>query len=209
MSIDIRRRQFIGALSGVAVAWPITTRAQQASQLPTIGYLHGSTAQATRHQVTAFEEGLKQTGYIDGRNIAIEYRWADDQYDRLPSLAADLVRRQVAVISTGTPVAALAAKRATSTIPIVFTVGSDPVKDGLVATLNRPGGNITGATFFSNLLTAKRFELLHEIVPNAKTFFVFVNPKNANAQLQTSEAQQASTAMSVSLLFSNTNSRRH
>jgi putative ABC transport system substrate-binding protein len=203
MAIGIGRRQFISALGGASLAWPVAAQAQQASQLPTIGYLHGNTAQATRHQITAFEEGLSQTGYIDRQNVAIEYRWADGQYDRLPTLAADLVRRQVAVISTGTPVAALAAKRATTSIPIVFSVGSDPVKDGLVASLNRPGGNITGATFFGNLLTAKRFELLHEIVPNAKVFFVLVNPKNANAQMQTSEAQQASTAMSVSLVFSN------
>ena len=203
MAIDIGRRQFISALGGASVAWPLTVRAQQPGKLPTIGHLHGGTAQGTLHQTKAFEQGLSQTGYFDGRNVAIEYRWAEGQYDRLPTLAAELVRRQVTVIATGTPVAALAAKQATASIPIVFSVGSDPVKDGLVASLNKPGGNITGATFFSNLLTAKRFGLLHELVPNAKAFFVLVNPKNANAQMQANEAQLAATAMSVSLVFNN------
>ena len=203
MVSGIGRRQFMSGVGGVAVAWPLAARAQQASKLPTIGYMHAGTAQETNHQTIAFQQGLRQVGYIDGQNVAIEYRWADFQYDRLPTLAAELVRRQVSVLATGTPVAALAAKQVTASIPIVFAVGSDPVKDGLVATLNKPGGNITGATFFSNLLTAKRFGLLHELVPNAKSFLVLVNPKNANAQMQTSEAQQAASDMTVSLLFIN------
>jgi putative ABC transport system substrate-binding protein len=165
--------------------------------------LHATSAKANRHQVAAFEQGLSQAGYVNGQNVAMEYRWAEGQYDRLPALAAELVRQKVAVIATGTPVAALAAKRATTSIPIVFVVGSDPVENGLVISLSRPGGNLTGATFFSNLLTAKRFALLHELLPNAKVVATLVNPKNANAQMQSGDAQQAAQAMGVQLVFVN------
>jgi putative tryptophan/tyrosine transport system substrate-binding protein len=130
----------------------------------------------------------------EGHNVAIEYRWAEGQYDRLPALASELVQHQVTLIAVGTPVAARAAKQATESIPSVFYLGSDPVKDGLVASLNRLGGNVTGATFFRNLLTAKRLGLLHEFVPNARVFLTLVNPKNANAQMQMREAEQAALA---------------
>jgi putative tryptophan/tyrosine transport system substrate-binding protein len=155
----------------------------------------------------AFKEGLRQTGYVDGRNVTIEFRSAEGQYDWLPAIAAELVRRQVNLIAVGTPVAALAAKRATTYIPIVFAVGSDPTRDGLVASLSRPGGNITGATFFSNLLTAKRLGLLHELAPNAQRFSALVNPKNANAQFQMQEAQQAAQLLTAPIAFANASNK--
>ena len=171
--------------------------------MPVIGFLHPGSAEGelNRSLVVAFREGLSQTGYVEGRNIAIEYRWANDQYDRLPALAAELVRRQVSVIEANTPLAALATKRATTSIPIVFSLGSDPVKDGLVANLNRPGGNITGATFFANLLDAKRLDLLHQLVPNATLFGALVNPKNANADLETHDVGEAAHALGLQIAF--------
>jgi putative ABC transport system substrate-binding protein len=193
----VRRREFIsGLLAGAA--WPFVGRAEKAG--PVVGYLHATSAHENREQVFAFERGLAQAGYVKDQNVALEYRWAEGQYDRLPGLAAELVQRQVAVIVTGTPVAALAAKKATTSIPIVFIVGSDPVRNGLVPTLSRPGGNITGATFFSNLLTAKRFALLHEFIPSAKSFAALVNPKNANAQMQFDEALRTAREIGVQLV---------
>jgi putative ABC transport system substrate-binding protein len=200
MPVNIGRRELIAALGGSAVAWPLATRAQQRA-MPMIGFFHATTAEANHHTIVAFREGLSRTGYIEGQNVTIEYRWAEGQYDRLPALAAELVRLRVAVIAANTPVAARAAKQATTSIPIVFTVGSDPVKDGLVTSLSRPGGNMTGATFFSNLLTAKRFELLHELVPNARVFSALINPKNANAEMQITEAQEAARAMALQLVL--------
>jgi putative ABC transport system substrate-binding protein len=195
----MRRREAISLLGG-AVAWPLAARAQQPA-MPVVGFFHATTAEANRENVVAFREGLSRTGYIEGQNVAIEFRWAEGQYDRLPTIAAELVRLRVAVIAANTPVATRAAKQATTSIPIVFVVGSDPVKDGLVTSLSRPGGNMTGATFFSNLLTAKRFELLHELVPNARVFSALVNPKNANAEMQMNEAQEASRTMGVQLVL--------
>lgn len=186
----MRRRQFLCALGGAAVAGPVASLAQTAVK-PVIGFLHAGIAELNRHTVMTFSEGLGETGYIDGRNVTIKYSWAEGQYDRLPALAAELVRTQVNVIAAGTPIAAIAAKRATSTIPIVFSIGGDPIKSGLVDSLSRPGGNLTGATFFSNVLTAKRLGLLYELVPNAKVFGALVNPKNANAKVQTAEAEEA------------------
>ncbi len=144
---------------------------------------------------------MKETGFTEGQNLAVQYRWANGQYDRLPELAADLVRRQVAVLAVSTPVAALAAKQATTSIPIVFALGSDPVKDKLVTSLNRPGGNITGATFFSNLLASKRFELLKELVPNAKVIAMLLNPKNTNAEFEITEAQKAASALGLQIIL--------
>ena len=200
MTVTIGRRKFLAALGGTA-AWPLAARAQQSAR-PVVGLMH-ATARTNDDWVAAFKEGLSQTGYLDGRNVTIEFRSAEDQYDRLPAIAAEFVRRQVNVIAAGTPVAALAAKRATTSIPIVFAVGSDPTRDGLVASLSRPGGNITGATFFSNLLTAKRLGLLHELAPSARRFSALVNPKNANAQFQMQEAEQAAQSLSAQIGFVN------
>jgi putative ABC transport system substrate-binding protein len=198
----MRRREFVKATVGALASWPCATRAQQQPAMPVIGFMH-ATAQSNSAFVAAFKDGLSQTGYVEGRNVTIEFRSAEGQYDRLAGIAAEFVRRQVNVIHAGTPAAALAAKRATASIPIVFSVGSDPIRDGLVASLGRPGGNITGATFFSNLLTAKRLGLLHELVPNARVFSALVNPKNANAQFQMSEAEQAARTLSAQISFAN------
>jgi putative ABC transport system substrate-binding protein len=176
----MRRREFITLLGG-AVAWPLAARAQQPA-MPVIGFLAGTLEETGRPIVAAFKQGLLDSGYVERKNVTIEYRWANAQYDQLPALAADLVRHQVAVIATDTPVAALAAKRATTSIPIVFGLGSDPVRDGLVASFNRLGGNITGATFYANLLSAKRLDLFHRLVPNAAVIAVLLNPKNANVE---------------------------
>ena len=183
-------------LGGAAAAWPLAAGAQQKA-MPVIGLLSGTDRDA--RQLAAIWRGLNEAGYVEGRNVAIEYRCG--QYDRLPALVADLVRRQVTVIATVTPVAALAAKQATTSIPIVFALGSDPVKDGLVVSLNRPGGNVTGATFFGNLLAAKRTELLHQLVADTKVFAVLLNPKNANVELEKSDTQQAVRALGLHLVL--------
>jgi putative ABC transport system substrate-binding protein len=206
MPIDIGRRQAIVVLGGTAFAWPLTARAQQS--VPVVGYLHAGTSEANHNLVAALGQGLSQIGYIEGKNVAIEYRWADNQYDRLPALAADLVRRQVAVIATGTPSAAIAAKKATTVIPIVFGIGGDPVVLGLVASLNRPAHNITGATFFSNLLDAKRLELLYQLVSGAHLIAVLVNPKNANAEREIHDTQEAARSLGLDLAFGQASTER-
>ena len=188
----MRRREFIRVLVGGATAWPSGVRAQQPARRPTLGYLSSATAVGFEHFVASFRRGLEEAGFVEGRNLAIEFRWADGQNDRLPALATDLVNSRVSVIvATGGSRPALAAKAATATIPIVFTGGGDPVKFGLVESLARPGGNATGITNIATELTAKRLELLRELVPTAATIAVLVNPTSPNTEGQLEEIQRA------------------
>jgi putative tryptophan/tyrosine transport system substrate-binding protein len=198
----MRRREFI-ALIGGAAAWPSGARAQQQA-LPVIGFLSGGTEGPLRSATAAFHQGLGESGFIEGRNVEILYRWTETHNDRLPALAADLVRRRVAVIvATGSPGAALAAKSATATIPIVFQVGVDPVEFGLVASISRPGGNLTGTSFLIQELVAKRLELLHQIAPTVTTIGFLVNPTMPGIETQIREAEVAARTLGVSLVVLN------
>lgn len=191
----MQRRQFI-SLVGSAVALPFAVRAQQ--NIPVIGFLHSGARQSFTQPLTGFFKGLSAQGYEEGRNIIIEYRWADDQYDRLPELAADLVRRQVSLIVTpGSTPATLAAKQANTSIPHVFLIGNDPVRLGLVASLNRPGGHITGANLLINALEGKKLELLRELVPAVKVVGVLLNANNPIVDVQTRDVEQAAAALGL------------
>jgi putative tryptophan/tyrosine transport system substrate-binding protein len=193
----MRRRDFIRGIVGSATAWPPAVRAQQ-SAMPLIGFLGPGSAQSDAYRVTAFRQGLREAGFVEGQNFTIEYRWAEGHYDRLPALATDLVRRQVAVIAASSLPASLAAKAATTTIPIIFETAANPVKIGLVASLNRPGGNITGVTQMSEEVTPKRLELLHELLPKANVLALLVNPTDsAIAEPQAREVLSAAKALGV------------
>jgi putative ABC transport system substrate-binding protein len=193
----MKRRAFT-ALIGGAVVWPLAARAQQA--MPVIGFLGSTSPQGSEGRLTALRQGLGDTGFVEGRNIAIEFRWADSQYDRMPALAADLIQRRAAVIvAYGAVNAALSAKAATTEIPIVFLNGSDPVKFGLVASLNRPGGNVTGVTLLVRQLTAKRLEIIREIIPGIATIGLLANPNNANTNDEVRELQEAARSLGVQL----------
>jgi putative ABC transport system substrate-binding protein len=193
----MNRRTFITLLGGAAT-WPIAARAQQPA-MPVVGFLHGSTPDQYVHLAAAFRQGLGEGGFVADRSVAIEYRWAEGQYDRLPALASDLVRLRVAVIAAFAPPAALAAKAATSTIPIVFTGGQDPVKSGMVASLNRPGGNATGIVNVSADLETKRLELLHELAPNINTIVFLTNPTNSTTELRSRELHTAARVLGLNL----------
>jgi putative tryptophan/tyrosine transport system substrate-binding protein len=193
----MRRREFITLLGGAAVAWPLAARAQQAA-LPVVGFLNGASAWEYAHYVAAFRQGLSETGFVEGRNVLVEYHWAEGHYERLPIMAADLVRRRVAVIAAN-GVAAAAARALTTTIPIIFQLGSDPVAAGWVASLARPGGNLTGVTTMSGELTPKRLELLHELLPVATDIAVLVNPTSPNIETQLRDLQAAARILRVQL----------
>jgi len=205
----VRRRAFIALIGGGAAAWPLAAHAQQPT-MPVIGFLRPSSEKSVVHLLGAFRAGLKEIGFVEGQNVAIEYRWAEGQEDRLGEIAAELVRRQVAVIvAPGSSAAAHAAKAVTTTIPIVYSSGVDPVKSGLITSLNRPGGNVTGIYQLSSEFVAKRLGLLHELVPAVTTFAVLVNPANARvAELTTKEAQVAARSLGLEIKVFATRSSR-
>jgi putative ABC transport system substrate-binding protein len=196
----MRRRQFIGLLGGAA-AWPLAARAQQ-PKMPVVGFLHTQSPDLYAHSLAGFQQGLRETGYVQGQNVEVEYRWANNRDDQLQKLVTDLIRRQVDVIVTGGGVSpALAAKAATSTIPIVFTIGGDPVKNGLVPSLNRPGGNITGVSRIINDLVSKRLEVLHQLVPQANVVGYLADRRTAPANDVTNELRSAARALGQEIVF--------
>jgi putative ABC transport system substrate-binding protein len=198
---DMRRREFITGLAGAAAAWPLAARAQQ---MPVVGFLSIASAASFAHLVAGFRRGLLEAGFVEGRNVVVEYRWAEGSYDRLPALAADLVLRQVAVIVTsGGDNPSFAAKAATATIPIVFNIGSDPVKIGLVASLARPGGNATGVNIFTAELSEKRFGLLNDTIPAASSIAVLVNPNFPPAIANAREAEAVARGMGKDVVIFN------
>jgi len=199
MTIGIGRREFLAGLGGGAAMWPLAARAQHPA-MPVIGFLNSRAAAEAAYLVAAFRQGLSEAGYSEGHDFSIEYRWADGQYDRLPALAAELVQDHVAIIAaTGGAASGLAAKAATTAVPIVFTVGDDPVATGLVTSLNRPGGNVTGVGVLSNQLGAKRLELLHELAGNIRAIAFLVNPSDSSSEMQLKDASDAAHALGMKL----------
>ena len=190
----MRRREFITSIGAALLAYPFIARAQQRA-MPVVGFMNATDAESAKQQLAAFLKGLEEVGYVDGKNVVIEYRWAEAKVDRLPAMAADLVQRQVSVIAATTTPAALAAKTAAKTIPIVFETGNDPIKLGLVASLNRPGGNVTGVTQLNSGLVAKQLEVLHELLPTAKTVALLVNP--ADPAVADEEIKEATSATQI------------
>jgi len=201
MAINITRRKFVATLGGAAFAWPLAARAQQPA-MPVVGFMNINTsAESVPDLVAAFRQGLKETGFVEGQNVAVEYRWAQGQYDRYPELAAELVRRQVAVIAaTGGEPSPQSAKAATQTIPIVFTANGDPVGEGLVASLNRPGGNVTGITAFGTAVVTKRVQLMHELIPKAATIAYLMNPNHPSGEIEMRAAQTAARSLGKEML---------
>ena len=196
----MRRREVIALLGGAAITWPSAARAQQPAP-PVVGFLGSGSLQSDAFRLAAVQQGLTESGYVEGRNVAFEYRWAEDHYERLPALAAELVRRGIAVlISIGGNTSAVAAKSSTATIPVVFATGSDPIKLGLVTSLNRPGGNVTGVNFLTEMLVAKQFEVLYETIPRTPLIGFLVNPTNANAEADTKSVLAAAESLGQKLV---------
>jgi putative tryptophan/tyrosine transport system substrate-binding protein len=201
----MRRREFIALLGGTAAAWPLAARAQQPA-MPVIGFMSGRAPQDSAHLVSAFRQGLAETGFVEGQTVTIEFRWANGDYDRLPALAADLVSRKVAVlVGVGGDVSALAAKKATATIPVVFGMGADPVKAGLVASFNRPGGNATGFTLLTSEMESKRLGLLREIVPAVQLIGILVNPKFPSSSQELNDIELAAKGIGQRLFVASAN----
>jgi putative ABC transport system substrate-binding protein len=194
----MKRREFITLLGGTAAAWPVAVHAQQPA-MPVVGFLHYASATTLMHLAEAVRLGLKEAGYIEGQNVAIEYRWAEGHYDRLPALAADLVRRQVTVITAGGSVAAQAAKEATAAIPIVFTSGADPIASGLVKGLSRPGANLTGVSLLASEMGAKRLELIRDLLPTARTVAMMINPTFPGAESEMAEVEVAGRTIGMQI----------
>jgi putative ABC transport system substrate-binding protein len=195
---DMRRRDFITLLGGAVVAWPLAARAQQ-PRMPVVGFLHYGSPETYVHIVSAFRQGLRDSGFVEGQNVAIDYRWANGQYDRLPALAADLVQHQVVAIAAAGFVGAQAAKAATATIPVVFASGVDPVASGVVASLNRPGGNVTGVSLISLELAAKRLELLRELMPQVRVIALLINPNNPSTGTELTDAEAAARTLGLQI----------